>query len=310
MRTGTERRLELAAGLGTFARHHLPGGTTAAQRVALVEQFVDSIRRIRFVHRLRTDRINQARCDPADSMFDPLKAAALKYRTGNLDEAFWLVFLATHCGRHLTDHWMLARAIYGRDGVGPVWAWSSISGNPDGFDEWLCGAYLKLRTDGVSRRFGNHRKYETLRPDSNRGTIAVFRSYIAWVGANRGHSILIREAQRATGGDPKATFDYLYHAMAEVTSFGRTGRFDFLTMVGKLGLADIEPGIPYLVGATGPLAGARLLFGGTRTADLAPQMLDQWVVELGDHLGLGMQAMEDALCNWQKSPDAYLPFRG
>src|SRR5208282_6574722 len=102
-------------------------------------------------------------------------------------------------------------------------------------------------------------KYETLRPGSARGTGSVIQSYVAWIGANRGHSLLLDEARQAGGPDPKAVFDYLYRSMAVVTSFGRTGRFDFLTMLGKLRLANIEPGTPYLPGATGPLAGARLL---------------------------------------------------
>ena len=34
-----------------------------------------------------------------------------------------------------------------------------------------------------------------------------------------------------------------------------------LTMVGKLQLANIEPGSTYMNGATGPLDGGRLLFG-------------------------------------------------
>jgi len=25
---------------------------------------------------------------------------------------------------------------------------------------------------------------------------------------------------------------------------------------------------------------------------------------------MGMQVLEDALCNWQKSPDLFVPFRG
>jgi hypothetical protein len=310
MRAGTERRLALSMGLQSFALHQLPGVVTGARRAALVEQFVDSIRRIEFVHRLSTAQIDEARCDPASPIFDPLRAAALKHRAGDLDAALWLVFLATYCGRHLTDHWTLARTLYGSNGEGPCWNWSTISSNSSGFQQWMIEAYPRFRNDSVSRRFGNHRKYETLNPDSNRGASVAFQSYVSWVGANHGHALLIQEAYQASRGNPKAAFDYLYHAMGAVTSFGRTGRFDFLTMVGKLGLADIEPGIPYLIGATGPLAGARLLFGGAHDANLSPKTLNQWVVELGEHLGLGMQAMEDALCNWQKSPDNYLPFRG
>ncbi|WP_144243519.1 alpha-glutamyl/putrescinyl thymine pyrophosphorylase clade 3 protein [Azospirillum argentinense] len=311
MRFGTERRLLLIEGLQNYTYRPLPGARTPQRQEALVEQFIDSIRRIDFVHRLREAELHPSRCDPRElSMFDPLRAAAIKHREGNLDEAYWLVFLATHCGKHILDQWSLARTLYGRNGAGNLWNWASISANPEDFHTWITRSYRELRTDGISRRFGNHRKYETLRPDSHRGTSKIFSSYVSWVGANRGHALLIDEAEQECGGDPKKMFDHLYHAMAAVTSFGRTGRFDFLTMVGKLGLANIEPGIPYLVGATGPLAGARLLFGGNHSANLSPQKLNQWVVELGDYLGLGMQIMEDSLCNWQKSPDTYLAFRG
>lgn len=79
----------------------------------------------------------------------------------------------------------------------------------------------------------------------------MIKSYVAWVGANRGHAGLLTEAQEKAGNDPKAVFDELYRSMEAVTSFGRTARFDYLTMVGKLGLTNIEPGIPYLIGATG-----------------------------------------------------------
>jgi len=54
--------------------------------------------------------------------------------------------------------------------------------------------------------------------------------------------------------------------MNDVERFGRTAKFDYLTMVGKLGLAAIEPGSTYMQGATGPLKGARLLFGGRATS--------------------------------------------
>jgi hypothetical protein len=77
-------------------------------------------------------------------------------------------------------------------------------------------------------------------------------------------------------------------------------------MLGKLKLAPMEPGSTYMTGATGPRSGAKLLFGKyPSTAEL-----DAWLVELGDYIGIGMQEMEDALCNWQKSPDAFRGFRG
>ncbi len=83
-------------------------------------------------------------------------------------------------------------------------------------------------------------------------------------------------------------------------------RFDYLTMIGKLGFAPIKPARPYLQGATGPVRGARLLFG----TDDGTATLDEWLVELGAEMNVGMQVLEDSLCNWQKSPGEFRPFRG
>jgi hypothetical protein len=46
--------------------------------------------------------------------------------------------------------------------------------------------------------------------------------------------------------------------------------------------------------------------------NVKPQEIDGWLVELEAALGLpmGTQVLEDALCNWRKSPARYEPFRG
>jgi hypothetical protein len=287
----------------------LSGVTTDARRNALVGQMVESLRRIEFVKRIAVRHIDPHRADPASSMFDPLRAAVLQYRNGALDEAMWLVFLATHFGKHLKDGWRLLRDVYRGDGA--PWTFARVANNPNAFETWLGDAYEWLKGDGIARRFGNHRKYETLRVDSDRGTSTVFRTYVTWVGPNRGHAGLIAGARAISGPDPKALFDELYRSMETVVGYGRTARFDYLTMMGKLMLADIEPGIPYLVGATGPLAGARLLFANNKaTKLLRADALDADVAALGAYMGVGMQVMEDSLCNWQKSPDQFIAFRG
>lgn len=287
----------------------LPGVTDTANRDALVGQLIESLRRNEFVIRLRTAAISEERCNPKSALFDPIKAATYRFRNGELDEAFWLVFLATHFGKHLRDGWQLAQDIYLGDEAGP-WTFARFSNNPDAFTGWMTVRFAEWSQDGISRKFGNHRKYETLRTDSARGTNVVLRSYVGWIGANKGHEQFLGDAVAAVGDDPKVLFDYLYHSMSEVQSFGRTARFDYLTMIGKLGLASIEPGIPYLVSATGPLRGARLLFGGSVTANISAKSLDQQVAILGESVGFGMQAAEDALCNWQKSPGTFIAFRG
>jgi hypothetical protein len=106
-------------------------------------------------------------------------------------------------------------------------------------------------------------------------------------------------------------FADLYESMDAVASFGRMARFDYLTMLGKIGLAPITPDRPYLEGSTGPLRGARLMFlGSTAATGINTGQLETWSVQLGQSLSVGMQEMEDSLCNWQKSPSTFVPYRG
>ena len=79
--------------------------------------------------------------------------------------------------------------------------------------------------------------------------------------------------------------------------------------LGRLGFSQIRPGRAYLKGATGPLDGARLLFGGATNAALGWALLEDWIYSTLV-LGVGMQVMEDSLCNWQKSPLRFEHFRG
>jgi hypothetical protein len=104
-----------------------------------------------------------------------------------------------------------------------------------------------------------------------------------------------------------AAFDLIYVSMDQVFRFGRTARFDFLTLLSRLQLLPIAPSRAYLQNATGPLHGAKLLFGGSPAT---PLVLDQRLTDLDHHLRLGPDTLEDALCNWQKSPTAFKPFRG
>jgi hypothetical protein len=57
---------------------------------------------------------------------------------------------------------------------------------------------------------------------------------------------LIEQVRQQAAGDRRKAFDALYRSMSDVARFGRTARFDYLTMVGKLGLAPIEPGSTYI----------------------------------------------------------------
>ncbi|WP_375458347.1 hypothetical protein [uncultured Enterovirga sp.] len=307
------RALALTEAIGQYQEEvgSLPGIAAEGHLETLVAQIIDSLRRIEFVHHIRDARHDPARMDPSSPLFDPLKAAVLRSRRGEADEAWWLVFLATHFGKHITDGWRLARDVYGRLGQGGHWNWAATSQSPAALQSWFVSNEGTLRgSDGVTRRFSNHRQYESLRASSAAGTPRIVASYVAWVSPPRTHSDLVRQLHQSVGQDPQAVFAALYGSMDAVHRFGRLGRFDFLAMLGKLGIAPIDPGSTFLTGATGPLKGARLLYAGSRVADLSARHLDAKLAEFGRQTGLGSQALEDALCNWQKSPGKYARFRG
>ena len=305
------RAAQIAAALQQFSAsiHPLPGITTPQSAEVLVEQILESLHRVEYVSRMRERSLSRNRQDPHSAAFDPLKAAIIRQDAGELDEAFWMVFLFVHFGKNLRTGWRLARDVYGALG-GQPWTWDRISRGPGRFRHWLTSNLTTLQgRDGIARHFGNHRKYQSLDPASNTGTGAAVESYVAWVGPTRTHQTRIAESLNRFSGDPRRTFDDLYRSMQVVRSFGRTARFDYLTMVGKLRLAPIEPGSTYMQGATGPVSGARLLFGDARK-NLENRQLDARLVQLGQHTGLGMQVLEDSLCNWQKSPNSLIRFRG
>ncbi len=296
------------AGFDAFVRvrRDLPGISTRERRQALGEQVLESIHRVRYVEVIRGRPISPRRANPDDEMFDPLKAAILHQRSGNLEEVFWLVFLFVHFGKSARGGWRFVREVYGRLGDGSRWDWVSTSANPSGFRAWLRAHQNRIRRAEAPGGFGNHRKRESLDADSENGTGAVVESYVGWIAPPRTHLEMIAQAMNQSGGDPKDTFDFLYNSMDAVVRFGRLARFDYLTMVGKLGLANMIPGTPYLEGSSGPRKGAALLFGSNESAEV----LDTLVVELDEELRVGMQVLEDALCNWQKSPERFVPFRG
>lgn len=265
----------------------------------LVEQLVESTRRNEYIQAIKKRPISPARIDPHSELFDPYKAALIHSRANDVDEAFWLVFQATHFGKHLKDEWALLRDVYGRLGDKPIWSWSEITANFESFEAWFDAHLDDIKS--LKHRFSNHRRYQSVA-----NTKRVFRTYIDWIGEQGGHAATISHAVQAhQNGPPREVFNHLYNEMSSVYQFARLGKFDFLCMLGKLGLAPIEPGSTYLVGATGPYEGARLLFEGRSRRDC-----EALLQELDETLQVGMQALEDALCNWQKSPSQFIAFRG
>jgi hypothetical protein len=298
-------KLSIVAGidtaLGMFAINviPLPGLTSPVVSHVLAAQIMESVRRVSFIGHAGTRPIASDRANPRSQMFDPIKAALLSNKQNQYEEACWFVFLAVHFGQHRRRKWQLAREVYAGPAAGHEWTWSAVSKNPQKFKAWVSQQPLV-------NAFGNHRKYETTKRIG-----VVVESYVKWVGVAGGHHELFQAALATNKNDPMLAFDDLFRATrANVKQFARTGAFDYLTMISRVGLAQIRPGKIYLSQATGPKNGARLLFGGSKNAKVGSNILERSVAMLGAHLGVDLQVLEDALCNWQKSTSIFVPYRG
>ncbi len=300
-----QRSNEISNLLDAFPGFPLVGLTSPIRKSVLIAQLIDSIRRIEYL-RLTSARARSASLyTPYSGSFQPFGGSAALHKAGRTDDAYWLVYLATHFGKHKTDGWNLTEDFYGRFGQGGVWDWATACQNPQAIEHWLAGIYPHLTSAGRSRRFGNHRKFETLKPGP-KGTGHAVATYIEWILTYGSHQALISHVQGCVGQNPKDVFAYLYRELDKVAKLGRLGKFDLLCNLSNLLIAPILPDIAYIAGSTGPVAGARLLFGNTKNL----KQLESACAELAEHLDVSPQVIEDALCNWQKRPEKYVHFRG
>lgn len=296
------QRIKIALQTHSASVRPLPGVADQHALDALSLQFVASQRREDYYRRVQARPISPDRANPHHVSFDVERAVAYHMRQGDVEEASWLVFLMTHFARPVSSGWLRLQDVYG--GLGSqLWDWRTVISNPGAFKSWVASNWQRVRG-----KFGNHRKYETLRPGTARDFGVVVDSYISWIGPG-GHVRHFADVIRRAGNHPHAIFDLLYREM-EVTSFGRLAKFDYLSMIGRYGIAPIDAGSAYFDGATGPAAGARLLFDGRSDTGTKAAALQVYLDELDLSLVVGMTVMEDALCNWQKSPTQFVHFRG
>lgn len=279
----------------------LLGLPDAATIDTLAMQFVASLRREAYYRLVQAKPIGPARADPNNVSFDPERAVAFHMQLGDVDEAGWLIFLMTHFARPLSG-WQRLKDVYGQLGSGR-WSWAAVVANPAAFDAWLDANW-----QNVGGAFGNHRKYESMDPNTNRPMKRAVADYIAWIGPG-GHAAFFANAVFAAGNNPHTIFDYLYNRL-KVRSFGRLAKFDYLSNIGRYRLAPIEAGKAYLGGATGPGRGARLIVDGNPISMTSNQAIQNSLDALDLRLQVGMAVMEDALCNWQKSPRHFIHYVG
>lgn len=297
----------LMEALESHSQHtrELRGIAGQVERQTLAWQMVASQRRFDYLDfRIQRQPFAAEVLSPFDERFDPERAAWVHFHQhNNIDEAAWLVFLATQFGKHPVHGWRLIRDVYSGLDTTP-WTWARVNTDRPAFENWYRANYMNFRG-----AFGAHRRYESLIPESRAGALNVIGSYLDWVWPAGGHGQLFASIVRRAGNDPHSIFDAVYQEM-RVSRFGRLGKFDYLSLIGQLEILPIEPGKAYLHGATGPYRGAELLYIGHTASGTSRDDLETWLNELDSDLDVGMKVMEDSLCNWQKSPAVFRHFRG
>lgn len=298
---------ELALSIADFEANVavLPGIIGKEERAVLINQLIDSERRNTYFAVLRNRAIPATMVDPHSDQFDPLRAAIHHWKSGEIDEACWLAFQFVHFGKHPVSGWRYVREVYGRLNSDPIWSWEEISINTPEFRLWLGDHQDELLRRDQRRGFGNHRKYSSLNHESNRGTASVYESYVELIMAHGSHNSFF--AAYSNDSTPTSLFEALYNALEVVVDFGRIAKFDYLMTLSRLGFLNVQPGHAYLQGATGPLRGARLLVqgeGGNGGARELSPILERFSAQVG----VTSDVIEDAICNWQKSPNRFQGF--
>jgi len=274
------------------------------RREVFCAQMVESLRRGRYVRAIATRHNAACRVDPSSDMFDPERGAVYFRDNHHIDDACWLVFLATHFGKNKIHGWRTVREFYCANDEGFLWDWDCVTTNFNNLEDWF-----RENQQTINYGFGNHRKYETLDLSKRNNTYEIICSYVNLILRYGGHAQLFNSV-RQQSDDAEEMFDRMYCILDGVLRFGRLAKFDYLSLLGSLNLFEIISGSMYFNGASGPLKGAKLLFADDKLAAIPVQELERMCQLLNSYLQVGMQPLEDSLCNWQKSPSRFIQFRG
>jgi hypothetical protein len=237
--------------------------------------------------------------DPSYKNFDPLVAAKWYFHQQKIDEACWILFLYSYIGKHAKQHWNFLRSVYGALDSGKVWTWETVSVNREDFQNWLLTNQPELKeTGGLG---DGHKQYGL---DYTRAIHIgnEILSYIDWITLEQGHSQLFSQAIQANEGDRTASFHYLYQSMNRHVPVNKSIQFNYLALIGKVGIAKIEPGHLYLNDILLAKQGAKRLLGGKKVDKISMPELNERMVSLAHFLDLpfSVQVLQKVLEKWAK----------
>lgn len=218
-----------------------------------------------------------------NACFDPIAMAFTYNLRGDIDEACWLLFLLSYFGRHPRHEWRLLEKIYFGFGKRAQWTWEYASSDPSAFASWLMEYQYDLYRSG---NLGNAHKFVSFDNHKAMKTADHIIGYISWVKSAKGHRQLLSDAVSSVDGLPSLIFNMLYTAINSQLRFKKAITFEYLSLLGIIGMINIEPGRPYLSDHLFSKLGANWLFDATAGSKLRTSELETIVTKLAQHMEL------------------------
>lgn len=258
-----------------------------AALAALAFQTKDSIRRIEVytAYKTRAELADQTGL-PYSFSTNPL-VLAQRPSISSLSK-LWFLYLATYFGKSKTSKWELSKRAIFRNAEEIILVEEILEERNSYFNG------LEKMDFFANCNFSNHRKYTKKALLGKNGFINSANYFL-----NNIYQFNFPEI---------TDFDYTYNRALKIPLFGRMAAFDYICSLCKCNLNVNEPTSMYLKYSTGPRAGFRYLLNlcGSEISSIEDVVqfgneLQEWFQE-NTEIFLVAQVLEDAICNWQKSP--------
>lgn len=278
----------------------LEGLKSTAELDNFVEILANNANEIWLLSLLKHTILSDSNSNLDSDNFTPFTAALWNFQNNEIDEAYWLIFLQSYIGKNQKQNWNLLKGIYGSLDNENIWSWERVSRDVSVFQEWLIQNQPALNEKGS---LGEIHKYPIM--DNHNAQIMAkdIGNYVSKILEFSGHDNFIASAIQINEGNPITAFDFLFQSMCENVTRNKIIFFNYLSYIGTMGMAKINPGSFYLSETSLVKRGARLLLLGTNKNQKPPlNEVDEIMISLSNSLKhpLGIFILHQTLSQWSK----------
>lgn len=262
---------------------------------ALSFQTYDSIRRIE-VYKTYKKRAEYADSKNLPYHFNTNPLVLAQRPSISKLSKLWFLYLATYFGKSRASNWVLFKRSAFSESMELILVEEILRNRNLYFTE------LQKNDFFLGSQFSNHRKYSKKSLLGDKGFIHSANYFLDQIGQ--------------FNFSESTNFDIAYNRAQKIPLFGRMASFDYICSLCKCNLQVDQPTSMYLKYSTGPQSGFKYLLKlyGLESPD------KEVVIQTGDEIlewfrenteiYLVAQVLEDAICNWQKEPQAQIRYFG